>query len=243
MKYAGARVGRKDQTVKRIVIPAILIAVLMGGAGCMQSKSGQNINDLALAYMEQKYGEKFEYTAPWGNSMDGTREFLVSCKSLPGQDIVVQVENFKKENKVFSDNYIAVKYHDETIDFLEKCADEEFGETKVTYRVAKSALSPELSAQASFDDFLSDKKSFISASIYIRESSFKEKEQVNKIADKISSKCSAEHLGILFTIITDSEYENLEEIMQDKDTSRKAVCLARLTRQDGEQRFEWIGEE
>ncbi len=209
----------------------------------MQSKPAQSVSELALAYMEQKYGEKFEYTAPWGNSLDGTRELLVSCKSLPGQDIIVQVENFKKENKIFSDNYIAVKYHDETIDFLKKCADEEFGETKVTYDVAKSALSPELPAQASFDDFLSDKKSFISASIYIKESSLKDKEQVRKIADKISSRCSAEHLGILLTVITDAEYENLEEILQDKDTSRKAVCIAWLTRQNGELSFEWIGEE
>jgi hypothetical protein len=108
--------------MKRSLIPVILIAAfLLGEAGCMSDNSSQNsgqINDIALAHMEQKYGEKSEYAAPWGDSMSETREFIARCDSLQDQDILVQIENYRQKEKIFRDNYLAVKYRENTITFF-----------------------------------------------------------------------------------------------------------------------------
>ncbi|MDE5590689.1 MAG: hypothetical protein K2J60_16375 [Acetatifactor sp.] len=143
--------------MKHIFTVMILFVVLsLGGTGCTQKEPRQNSNDAALQYMEQKYGEKFEYVAPWGDSMTGNHELLVSCESLTGKDILVKISNYKSENRVFQDNYLAVKYCEETVGFLSQCANEVFGDSKIDYNVAKHALSPELPADASFEEYFAD---------------------------------------------------------------------------------------
>jgi len=115
--------------MKRIIIVAILCAaLLLGGSGCIQNGTTQNINVVALAYMEKKYRENFEYAFPYGDSMTGTHQLLVTCASFPEQNILVRIENYRREDKVFLDNYVAVKYREETIGFLQDCANQVFGE-------------------------------------------------------------------------------------------------------------------
>ena len=92
--------------MKKIMIAMLcIIAIIMGGTGCMlnylfnQSKT-RNANELALSYMEKKYGEPFVCAAPYGNSLSGTKEILVTCDSLADQKVLVQVENYKSNERV-----------------------------------------------------------------------------------------------------------------------------------------------
>ena len=209
-----------------------------------QDNRGQNSNDAALEYMEQKYGEKFEYVAPWGNSMTGTHELIVTCESLAGKDILVKISNYKNENRVFQDNYLAVKYCEETTDFLNQCANEVFGDAKVYYNVAKRALSPELSADASFEEYLADEEGYISAYIAVRASSFTAMEQAANVTEPILSACGAEYLSVLLVVVEDAEYELLDgDTLGEKVVLRQFVHCARLTKEGSDVQLEWLEED
>ena len=231
--------------VKRISFLAILIAaLLLGGCGRMENTESkkQNINDLALAYMEQKYGEPFEYAAPYGDSMSGTHEILASCASLPSQKILVQVENYKRDDKIFCDNYLAVKYREETIAYFLRFATDVFGDANVFYEVAKMPLSPELSANATFDEYLADTHGFISACIEIRGSSFVEKEQVQEMINSIVTSCKADNLTLIIVFVKDELFGTTDEdALRRNVVRRQFVHCARVTRENGEVQIEWLG--
>jgi hypothetical protein len=194
--------------------------------------------------MEQKYGEKFEYVAPWGNSMTGTHELLVGCDSFPGRDILVQIENYRQEDKIFSDNYLAVKYYGDTVDFFENCASRVFGEAKVFYDVSKQGLSPDLPANATFREYLADTNGFMSLYIAVRESSFLSKEQVREVTDTLLADCKAGYLGLILVGVGDSEYETLDDAwLREQIVSRDFAYCARITRENGSVRTEWLGKE
>lgn len=229
--------------MKRIMIVTILLAVLSSGmTGCMQKEPRrQKSSEAALEYMEQKYGEEFEFVQPWGNSMSGNHELIVTCESLAGERILVKISNYKDEDRVFQDNYLAVKYHEETVDFLSQCANEVFGDSKVYYDVAKIALSADLSADASFEEYFADEEGQISAYIAVRASSFTAEEQAEKVTDPILSACGAWYVGILLVVVEDAEYESLDEdILAGKIGRRQFVHCARVTRERGNVRFEWL---
>jgi hypothetical protein len=231
--------------VKRIIIPAVLFAaLLLGGSGCMRKNPTQNINAVALAYMEQRYGEKFEYVAPWGNSMSGTHELFVKCESLPEQKILVQIENYKKTDKVFRDNYLAVEYREDTVAFFKNCVEQIFGEAKVFYDVATVGLSSELSANATFDEYFVDSSGFISIYIVVKASSFITKEQFQNVTEPILSTCKVGHLNLILAAVDDSEYAELtDDALKEQVVSRKFVRCARLTKEGGIVRIEWLGED
>lgn len=199
----------------------------------MFNKPRQNINDLALEYLERKYGEKFEYKQPCGNSMTGTRNFISSCGSHG--DVLVQIDNFKDtENRIFRDNYIAVKYEEETRNFIKEIFDKEFIESKVFYSAAEKALSEDLSADATFEQFLADPESRISVVIAIKKSNFSNDDQLKTVIEAILIPCAAKEISLRIYVVEESEFDSYdinthEEIVLDK----KYTKYANLIREDG----------
>lgn len=238
--------NNKKSYIKQILMIISFVTLSVGITGCVQEESikeddTQNINYIALEYMEQKYGEPFEYVAPWGNSMTDNHELIVKCNSLANQDIVIKVSNYKDDDKIFQDNYLAVKYYEETIEFLKQCTNEFFGDSKIGYNVAKYTLSPNLPAGASFNEYFADEEVFISACIAVKESSFATKEQGENVMKPILSACGGRYLSILLIVIDDAEYESLDvDTLREKVVSRQFIHCARLTREDNDIEFEWL---
>lgn len=233
--------------MKRMITVTMLLLVLsLGVTGCVHKKPkqgnrGQNSNVGALEYMEQKYGEKFEYVQPWGNSMSGDHELIVACESLAGREIVVKISNYKEENRVFQDNYLAVKYCEETVDFLGQCANEIFGESRVYYNVAHKALSAGLSADASFEEYFADEEGFTVALITVKESSFTSREQAEKVMDPILSAYGGWYLCINLIVVEDAEYESLDrDTLSDRIIRREFKNCARLTKQNDDVVLKWL---
>jgi len=202
----------------------------------------QNINDAALEYMEEKYGEKFEYSAPYGNSMTGTHQLLVKCASFPDQKILVRIENYKSEDKVFLDNYIAVKYYKYTVDFLSECANKVFGEANVFYDVANEVPSPELTKNATFDEYLADKQVPLIILVEVKSSGFISEEQANKLAELITAK--GPHFFLSLVYVDDGEYGTFNRMTLDKQVAlRKFVHCAIIARLDENTEIKWLGRE
>ena len=113
--------------MKRILIPAILLAaLLLGGYGC--TGNPKTVNDAALAHLEQKYGEPFEYVSAWGSryTTPGERRILVSCASLPDEKILVVIKG-EGNTESYSDDYMGYYYAPYATDYIQQVADNTFG--------------------------------------------------------------------------------------------------------------------
>lgn len=201
---------------KLILLLSILLVSMLTLSGCSWKKnsdgsytlgiSGSDANALALDYLEQKYGEKFEYAYPYGSSFgSNTHELLAKCESLPGNLVFVQIKNFRCEDKVFGDNYLAVKYHDEIIEFFQDCANNVFGEANIYYDTPNTTLPSELSANTTFDEFITDVGVSQRFTVEIRKNKFTSEEQVEQLADVVSEKVSAD-FDISVAIVSDNVY-------------------------------------
>lgn len=167
------------------------------------SSSGLDVNEEALLRLKNKYGEEFEYAQPWGNSMSGTRQFLAKCNSLD-ELVLVQIENYKTENKVFKDNYIAVRYKQNVINFLQEKANETFGEANVFYEVTRDGLPETLGADATFEEYF--KVADILFRLEVNESNYNSTEQIKKFANAVYDKVPLGKLTGSIMVMPEAEY-------------------------------------
>jgi hypothetical protein len=207
------------------------------------AKEKQNINDVALSYMEQKYNEKFEYSAPYGNSMTGTHQLLVQCAGYPGENILVRIENYKhEEERVFLDNYLAVKYRKDTTAFLLSCANQVFGESTVFYDVANQGLSPDLPVSATLNEFLADTRVPLNIMIEVKVSNFTSESQAQLVAERIAAYGTYYYLSIV--ILDDSVYgTHNNKTLEARMATDDFIYCAKITRLDDEIQIRWLEKE
>lgn len=233
--------------MKKIVIAVLLIAaILIGGTGCMlnklfnQSKT-RNANELALSYMEKKYGEPFAYAAPYGNSLSGIKEILVTCDSLPEQKVLVQVENFESNERVFRDNYLAVKYTEETIAFFKECAAEQGLNANVFYRATEDGQSENLKADASFEEFLADGRSEMVVLLEVRASEYTNQAQVDAVIQKMAATCGC--MAITVLVMDDEIYGTMDrDALNDCISHQQYVAMAKGYVEEFQAGIKWYGE-
>lgn len=233
--------------VKRIIAAFLLLVMAVGGAGCMfkfQSENKDNKlgpNELALAYLEEKYGEPFSYSAPYGDSMTGTRSLLTTCKSFPEQQILVQVEGFKTDNKIFLDNYLAVKYQGRTIDFLNTCVSGFYPSANVFYNAPLVCQSPDLRADASFEDFLADGRAELIVMLEVKASEFTSTELLNELVAEITKSCN--HMTVTVIVVDDSIFGTMDRSeLNDRIAHRDYVAMGKAYIDPEGVEIKWRGE-
>ena len=136
----------------RKLVLVIALLVLTGCGPYTISLTDVDVNTEALALMELKYGEKFEYSTPYGNSMSGTREFLATCESVPDKLIHVQIQNYRTEDPVYNDNFATVRYFDTTSYFFKELAAGYFGDARIHTYFMHQGLTSTLDPSPTFDE-------------------------------------------------------------------------------------------
>ena len=221
---------------RRFVLIGFVFLLLIGVGGCMKEKP-KNVNTAALEYLEQKYGEPFEYARPWGDSFGGTRQFLTSCESLP-EPVMVEIENYRTDAPIFRDNFLAVKYKDQTAEFLRECAAAEFGEATVFYGVAKSAMPETLAVDADFETYLAECDVTLAFRIEVPQSRFTDKEQVEKVTERIAA--SGLHFNFMVVVVADDAYGTYDaSALADVVTLRTYSSCAQITNYNDEIKINW----
>ena len=138
------------------VIPSILY---LGVISCMKAQS--HIPG-ALAHMEEKYGEKFEYVSAHGSSYTtpGYRQIMVSCESFPGEEILVVINEKEKKAK-YSDNYMEYYFRPQVIEFVNEVASKYFDEFNYKNNPPmKIPVTYEVTPSTSFDEYITIHGSF-----------------------------------------------------------------------------------
>ena len=128
--------------------------------------SQQNINNAALAHLEQKYGKTFEYIAPWGSSYStpGMRQILVSCDALPDREILVVITD-DGDSTFYSDNYMDFLYESETLRYIMQVASRFFEDITVAINIIRAPSADGIIPETSFQDYILNKGQIIDAEI------------------------------------------------------------------------------
>lgn len=138
----------------------------MGLSGCM---SGNELSvDDCLSYLENKYSSEFTYVQ--NDRTEITASYLkifVQNAAYPDGNIFVE-EELTGDGVKFHDNYVAVKYQQETKALLEEISTGLFGECRVIYTANTSLFQPdEYNDSTAFEEFISQKASKIYASVLL----------------------------------------------------------------------------
>ena len=142
--------------------------------GRNNSKGQQSINSDVLVHLEQKYGKKFEYLAPWGSSYTtpGMRQILVSCDSLPGREILIVITG-TDDAVTYRDNYMDFLYESRTLDFIKQVADCYFKEYTIEINIIRTPSADGISPATVFSDYILNKDQIIDAEIVVDHSNEK----------------------------------------------------------------------
>ena len=234
--------------MKKIMIAALLIvAILVGGTGCMLKKvmdAGDTkwINQQAIDLLEAKYGEVFTYAAPCGDSTTGTREFYVTCNSLPDQRILVQIENFRENDRVVRDNYLAVKYQAETVAFLKEYMAAACPDVNVFYEVPQNGTSEDLGASATFEEYLADDRARLTVMAELKSGSCAGKTAIEEAVSRIAETCKNMVLTII--VVEDDVFGTLDRDGLNHRIAKKDYVIQATVYIEGDHiKWTWRGEE
>ena len=119
--------GVVTQITKTALLMALAVLLSLGCAGCRWLRDD---NKAALKYMEEKYGEKFEYAGSAGTALDPNwHELYVSCESIPDKNVLVTIR--MGAVNTYTDNYMNYYYIPQVTEYLHRIADNFFSDVSV----------------------------------------------------------------------------------------------------------------
>ena len=124
------------------------------------------VNAGALAYMEEKYGEPFEYVKAWASSTPQKRQILVSCESMPGKEVLVVIDIAGKVES-YRDNYMDFYFELQTKDYLSQIANKYFEDFLVIVSVVRAPSGEGISLDTEFEEYIKSGNRPVSANIVI----------------------------------------------------------------------------
>ena len=175
--------------------------------------------DDCLSYMKGKYGCEFTLLDDDKESkVQLTAQYLeifVESPEQQGEKILV-VEELKDGSVLYHDNYVAIKYRQETKKLAEKLANEIFDECRVLYEPDNTRYQPdEFNDTTTFEEFISKKQSKIYISVLLPpEHSDENKEQELK---EMEQKCIEHKLVCICDIYYASDEEAYQSVNSDAD--------------------------
>ena len=150
---------------KRIgIIVLCFITMMTAMSGCSLKSWGAG--DF-LSYMNDKYGMYFTFVEDTYYHSRSEDTIYVECSEYPGEEIFVVRESLNGGKEIaYHDNFVAIKYKQQTKELAEKMASNVLGECRVLYEPYDNGSEPdEFDNSTTFEEFISRNPSKID--IYI----------------------------------------------------------------------------
>lgn len=202
--------------MRRLPLALIVILLLSILSGCKDGYEQKMVYD----YLEDKYGETFEYSSPWGNSLYGDHELFVTCDSLDSS-IYVVVKDYRETTRTFHDNYVAVMYEEQTEQFMRDCIGEFFSDYHLYYDTPFEPCADDLNKQSTFEEYISDQTYVMHISVAVPIDSIENREQILKMIEKLGSYGTRFRLMFSAQEITDYNSVTGDERVDDDDLNNK----------------------
>lgn len=144
----------------KAILCFMMIFLLTGVTGCMNNK--ESVVDKMVAYMNKKYDDHFEYSAPFGGGPDSTStQIIVTSEKYPEAEIWVEYYT-KDSNEIFADNYVSYKYEEQTRELLQTLLNDVFhSNVKLQYGVGTKGTVNNFTDRTSFEEYASSPASRI----------------------------------------------------------------------------------
>lgn len=146
--------------------------------------------DKMVAYMNNKYDDHFEYSAPFGGGPGATsKQIIVSSEQYPEARVWVQYYE-QDGQEVFTDNYIDYKYEEQTRVFLQDLLEQVFQSRVVLrYDIGTSGTVNDFNDGTTFETYISDIRSDIGfqACVLLERDDFSTLEFEKKLKEAIKS--------------------------------------------------------
>jgi len=211
-------------------------------SGCGNSKRPKNAVKEMIKYLSAKYGDSFEYYAPFGGTPSSTTtQALFSCEGLPGAQIWAMCYMEEGEYK-FRDDYLWHKYEPQTRALFEEIANAAFGcETTVDYSIGTKCYNEAFTGETTFEEFIATPHAyhfFIAVVSNERADLSKEGMEAN-IKRAIDARHAVTDGRIFFADSPDSFQRYFELSLDEKDKMLRAeFTMSGLSVYDS---FEWTG--
>lgn len=203
----------------------------------------ENVNEMALAKLEEKYGIVFTYKAPAGNSMTGTRIFIASTKKMPDARIGVKIENYREEQRVFTDNYLAWKYRDDVEALFEQNLSGLFTDFRVYESIPETETQSEgLKADASLEEYLADQNGTLIVTVEIKNSEEVTREKLESFLIGLQPLLGCAHVAVIVTDDATFQKHLSENELKGLVPYNKFVVCVSETIQNGSIDITWWGE-
>lgn len=212
MKYRRARM---------FALLLLTTILYLGVCGCMSVGKKESFSvDACIENMNQKYGTKFEYIEPIDDHQPtaSSLKIYVSHVDYPGSRILVTAMR-KDEGIGYLDNFLVIKYAEETRKTLQEAADAVYGDCRVAYDTQNHrVLSDAFDASISFADYAKRADADISAKLLISPShSTDQKDQeLDALAEQLKSKQIVARLQVYY--VSDPEAYASVQNSSDVDT-------------------------
>jgi hypothetical protein len=114
--------NKKNKFLSAFVAMMVFASLALSGCSIFSRKPAYSIQD-AIAYMENRYDDTFTYLEDYDDHQPtgGSYDLYLKSKKFPDQKVYLRIirsgDGFR-----YVDNYIAVKYYDETRDAIEEIA-------------------------------------------------------------------------------------------------------------------------
>ena len=158
---------KNRNVLQKITIIALCIIIMI------TAMSGCSLKSLAagdyLSYMKDKYGMDFTLVEDHDtyDLSTSVATIYVECSEYPGEEIFVIRESLNGGKEIaYHDNFVAIKYKQQTKELAEKMASNVLGECRVLYEPYDNGSQPdEFDNSTTFEEFISRNPSKID--IYI----------------------------------------------------------------------------
>lgn len=203
----------KKKIISIIFVIIMLIGIIITLSGCGEKKTKLLVDD-CINYMETKYDESFTYLEPGKNQTTRTMTLYVKSDNFPDSRIFV-TEELIDGTKYFHDNYVAVKYKNDTIHLFTKLSKDVFGDCRIIYCVDDGMfLSDDFDSNTSFLEYISNAKSRISMTILLppEHTDLNKEEELNRM---YSALCENNFI-CTFNVYYTNNRHNYEEIQMDE---------------------------
>jgi hypothetical protein len=209
--------------VKKLVFTAMIHAVLLGGCTTMEiQQSNQSLREEILAHLQEKYGEEFIYVGPWGTTFSPGKQMIVATADKPERHIIVDAAD---DGSIVRDNYLAMKFENETRAVFTEIAARVFGEVRLFYTPPTASQSIDISPDASLELFLADTEAWHPVLVVVSKNHFVSKEQAQEAAQQYAATGGYFFLTVL--VVENDAYENDElEQFNDRITQNNFIHCA-----------------
>ena len=218
--------------LRKIAVVSLVVFGTLCATGCAKEDVTQDI----ITHMEIKYNDSFEYKEPFGGGAHKEDlQMLLSSKEYPDEDVWVSYYEVDGQ-PVIEDNYLCVKFKQNTIDALTAAANNVIDDDFVLHYEVRPLVYTEGSSGAmSFEEFIQEPTSHITFRVAVNSGNIDENYKKNietKLEEKLKEYGICARIGVFFFYESDAYNEIVDEFMGQGEEGANYISSFKFTMDD-----------